>query len=296
MLTREEIKAVYDQGPEAVIALVEQLYLAFAQQQEQIAQLQARVKELEDRLAINSRNSSKPPSSDGPAKQTRSLRQASSKKSGGQPGHPGTTLKQVAEPDQILTHPPEQCAACGTWLGEVAGRLAEERRQVFGLPPLKLQVTEHRVVIKECPACGQKDVGVFPEGVSCGTSYGAGVKSLLLSLNHEHLLPSERSCQIFTEWFGQPVSEGTLQAAVNFCAAQLVETETRLRQGISCAQLAHFDETGIYVEDKRGWLHLGATPQLTHYAYHAKRGATATREIGILPKFGGRAMHDALSS
>jgi transposase len=92
MLAREEIRAVYDQGPEAVIALVEQLCA-------QIAELAVRVKELEDRLATNSRNSSKPPSSDGPAKQTRSLRQPSTKKSGGQPGHPGTTLKQVAEPD-----------------------------------------------------------------------------------------------------------------------------------------------------------------------------------------------------
>jgi Transposase and inactivated derivatives len=260
MLTREEIKAVYDQGPEAVIALVEQLYLLIAQQQEQIEQLRARVKELEDRLATNSRNSSKLPSSDGLAKQTRSLRQPSSRKSGGQPGHQGTTLKQVAEPDQILTHTPGQCAACGAWLGEVAGRLAEERRQVFELPPLKLQVTEHRVVIKGCPACGQENVGAFPEGVSCGASYGPGAKSLLLSLNQEHLIPSERSCQIFTEWFGQPVSEGTLQAAVNCCAARLVEAETRIRQGISRAQVAHFDETGMYVEDKRGWLHSASTP------------------------------------
>ena len=81
MMTGEEIRTVYEQGPEAVIALIEQLFLVIRQQQgqiarqeEQIAQLQARVKELEDRLATNSRNSSKPPSSDGPAKQTHSLR------------------------------------------------------------------------------------------------------------------------------------------------------------------------------------------------------------------------------
>ena len=188
MLTREEIRAVYDQGPEAVIALVERLCA-------QITELAARVKELEDRLATNSRNSSKPPSSDGPAKQTRSLRQPSTKKSGGQPGHPGTTLKQVAEPDQVLTHAPQQCASCGKALTEVAGRLAEERRQVFELPPWKLVVTEHRVVLKECPRCGQENIGAFAEGVSCGASYGPGVKGLLISLNQEHLLPCERSCQ-----------------------------------------------------------------------------------------------------
>src|SRR5919109_4090785 len=120
MMTREEIRAVYDQGPDAVIALVEQLYALIAQHQEQIAQLQARVKELEDRMATTSRNSSKPPSSDGFVKQTRSLRESSARKSGGQPGHRGATLEQVAEPDPTLLHEPLQCTACGSVLSEVA--------------------------------------------------------------------------------------------------------------------------------------------------------------------------------
>src|SRR5438034_11197292 len=97
MLTHEEIRAVYDQGPEAVIALIEPLCA-------QIAALTARVKELGDRLATNSRNSSKPPSSDSFTKQTRSLRQPSGRKTGGQPGHPGTTLHEVAVPDQTRIH------------------------------------------------------------------------------------------------------------------------------------------------------------------------------------------------
>ena len=289
MLTREEIRAVYDQGPEAMIALVERLCA-------QIAELAARVKELEDRLATNSRNSSKPPSSDGFVKQRRSLREPSTRKSGGQPGHRGATLEQVANPDQILPHEPWQCTVCGNVLSEVAGRLGEERRQVFELPPMKLVVTEHRVAIKECPGCGAENVGAFPEGVPCGASYGAGVKSLLTSLNQEHLIPCERSCQIFTDWYGQPVSEGTLAAAVNGCAVALAKTETRIKQGVSSAPLAHFDETGMYVEGQRGWLHTASTPYLTHYAYHGKRGSAATEDIGILPEFGGRAIHDGFSA
>ena len=296
MMTREEICAVYDQGPEAVVALVEQLYALIAQQQEQIAQLQTRVKELEDRMAITSRNSSKPPSSDGFVKQTRSLRESSTRKSGGQPGHRGATLEQVAEPDQPLGHGPLRCTACGSVLSEVAGRLEEERRQVFDLPPLKLHVTEHRVVTKECPTCGSQNSGIFPEEIPAGASYGAGVKSLLTSLNQEHLVPSARSCQIFADLFGQPVSEGTLAAAVNVCAVELAETEVRIKQGISNSAVANFDETGMYVEDQRGWLHLASTPQLTHYAYHPKRGSAATRAIGILPEFAGRAIHDAFSA
>jgi transposase len=289
MLTHEEIRAVYDQGPEAVIALIEPLCA-------QLAALTARVKELEDRLATNSRNSSQPPSSDSFTKQTRSLRQPSGRKTGGQPGHPGTTLHQVAIPDQRRVHTPAQCMACGASLADVVGQLAPERRQVFDLPPLKLEVTEHRVLLKACAACGHRNRGTFPEGVACGASYGPGVKSVLTYLNQGHRLPSARSCEIVADLFGQPISEGLLEAAVNGCTAALGETETAIKQGLARAEVVNFDETGMYVAGKRRWLHSASTPQLTHYACHDQRGATATKAIGILPAFGGRAIHDGFRS
>ena len=164
-MNRDEIRAVYKAGPEAVIELVERLYSLLEQQQVQIVTLTARVKELEDQLATNSRNSSQPPSSDGAGRQTRSLRTASGKKSGGQPGHRGTTLQPVAVPDRLVPHAPVACAACGTSLASVAGRLTPERRQVFDLPPLQLEVTEHRVVATDCPACGEHNLGAFPDNV-----------------------------------------------------------------------------------------------------------------------------------
>jgi Transposase IS66 family. len=295
-MTREEIGAVYDQGREAVIALVERLCVLIEQQQAQIAQLAARVAELENRLATNSRNSHKPPSSDGLAKQTRSLRQPSGKPSGGQAGPPGTTLRQVAVPDRTLRHPLEHCTRCGRTLSDVAGQLDPERRQVFELPSLKRVVTEHRLVCKQCPDCGQRNVGAFPAEVPPGASYGLGVRGVLSYLHQEPLLPVERSCQIFADLFGQPVSEGTLQTAVTECAEQLGETEELIKQGVTRSQVANFDETGMYVESKRGWLHPSSTPPLTHYAYHDTRGAAATQAIGILPQFAGRALHDGFSA
>jgi transposase len=147
-----------------MIALVEQL-------QAQIVQLSARVQAFEDRLATNSRASHKPPSSDGFVNERRSLRGPSTRKSGGQSSHPGATLERVANPDQVFPHEPLQCTVCGNLLSEVAGRLGEERRQVFEVPPLKLVVTGHRVVIKECPGCGAGNVGAFPEGMPYGASY-----------------------------------------------------------------------------------------------------------------------------
>lgn len=286
MLTRDEIRAVYDQGPEAVIELVESLAA-------QIATLSARVKALEDRLATNSRNSSKPPSSDAPAHRTRSLRTPSGKKPGAQVGHPGTTLTMTDTPDHVVTHAPALCVSCGASLAEVAGMETPQRRQVFDLPPLRLEVTEHRVLVKPCPACGAPNAGQVPDEVKPGAQYGAGVKALAVCLQQEQLLPMERTCQLLGDLFGQPIAEGTLQAALEECAQVLEPIESQIKQAITQAAVAHFDETGCSVAGHRDWVHVASTDQLTHYAVHPKRGCAATDEIGILPAFSGRAVHDA---
>lgn len=296
MLTTEQIITAYRAGQQAVVELVSTLCQTIEHLQSENDSLKIRITEVENQLATNSRNSSKPPSSDGFVRQTRSLRQPSDRKPGGQPGHEGTTLKQVNIPDNLISHDPKHCSSCGVTLHNVPGCLDDERRQVFELPPLKLIVTEHRVSIKDCPSCGKQNIGAFPEGIPCGTSYGHDVKSLLVYFNQGHLIPYDRSCQIFTDLFEQPVSEGTLHRAINVCASELVEIETHIKQGVTNSKVANFDETGIYVVDKRDWLHTSSTPTLTYYAHHKKRGEEATKEIGILPEFKGRAIHDGFSS
>jgi transposase len=295
-MTGEQIKAIYDLGLEAVIDLVKSLFGLIEEQQRELGRLKERVKELEDRLAINSRNSSQPPSSDRFVKKTQSLRQPSGKKSGGQQGHPGRTLSCVETPDQVMVHQPPQCSSCGGPLSDAGSTLTPERRQVFDLPPLKLWVTEHRVAIKECRQCHQPTVGAFPESVPSGASYGVGVRSLMLYLNKQHFIPSWRTGEIVEDLFDQPVSEGTLQSAVEQCAEALAEIEEVIKRAIVQAPVGHFDETGMYVEGRRGWLHSASTEQLTHYGYHQRRGSVATDEIGILPQFTGRACHDGWSA
>ena len=141
-MTREELQNIYDQGPDAVFALVETLLT-------QITVLTAKVKELESRINTNSRNSGKPPSSDGLAR-TISLRKKSGKKSGAQTGHPGRTLKMTPKPDKVEVHQVTQCQHCGASL---PGRTESfEKRQVVDTPPLKLEVTEHQAEQKTCPA------------------------------------------------------------------------------------------------------------------------------------------------
>src|SRR4029450_4193347 len=145
--TPEDIHATYLRGEEAVRALVGELIAL-------ILTLQARVEALEDHLGKNSRNSSKPPSSDGWRKRrTHTLRHSSGKKSGAQPGHEGHTLHAVAQPDHVHLHPIESCGHCGASLQDVPPS-ADERRQVFELPPVRLEVTEHRAEITPRTNCG----------------------------------------------------------------------------------------------------------------------------------------------
>lgn len=295
MMKREEIQAVYALGPDAVIALVEQLCALIQEQQSQLAALTVRVKELEDRLATNSHNSSKPPSSDAFTKQTKSLRQPSGKQSGGQPGHPGHTLRQVETPNHIIVHPVAQCLSCGTELGAVPAA-GYEARQVFDLPPLQLEVTEHRAESKSCPGCGAAHRAPFPPAISQAVQSGAGIKGLAVYLMNYQWLPLRRTRELLADLFGPAVSEATLAQAAAFCAQELSDSETLIKQGVQAAAVAHFDETGLYVESQRQWLHVASTESLTHYARHPQRGAQAMDEIGILPAFAGRAIHDGLGS
>jgi transposase len=293
-MEREEIKAIYDQGPEAVIALVESLFAIIKQQQEQITQLTQRVKELEERVGKNSQNSSKPPSSDQNRK-TKSLRKRSGKKSGGQKGHDGNTLRSIENPDQIIIHKIERRCECGYCLDQEPVR-QYDCRQVFDLPTIKLEVTEHQVEVKDCPQCGKTNSADFPAGISNIVQYGSGVKSLAVYLMNYQFIPYRRTVDILSDIFGQRIGEGTLYHANAECATNLTDICDQIKNGVKQSSVGHFDETGLYVAGKRWWLHVASTKELTYYDYHEKRGSEALNAIDILPNFTGTAVHDGYCS
>lgn len=305
MMPREDILAVHEQGAHAVAELVERLFAQLAAQQEQlqsqrqtISSLTARVKELEDRLAKNSRNSSKPPSSDPPQKpKPKSLRGRSGKKPGGQKGHPGTTLSLVEDPEHLVVHSPEECEGCGRVLVDVVEASGYERRQVVDVPPLALEVTEHRAQRKRCLGCGGTTTAAFPAEASAPVVYGPRIQALSVYLMEYQLLPYERASELLKDLFGEPAPRaGTLHSALRKCFEGLEETEEAIKEGLIGAKVGHFDETGLRVGGKGMWVHVASTAELTHYAVHPKRGSEATKEIGVLPSFRGIAMHDGLSS
>jgi transposase len=294
-MNRAEIQAVYDAGPEAVIALVERLLATIAQQQVAIEALTARVKQLEDRLAQNSQNSHKPPSSDRPSKKPQSQRQPSGKKPGGQHGHPGRTLRMVEQPDVLVPHAPECCPSCGGSLAAVTGQCVE-RRQVWELPPVQLVVTEHQCHAKCCPGCGTTSRGAFPAEVAHPVQYGARLEGFLVYLLVYQLVPHHRLTELIADLLGRPVSVGTVRNAVQRCYAGLATIVEQIRAGILQAPCVNFDETGVRIGATLHWWHVASTPHLTYYDWHAKRGHEAMDAIGLLPEYEGRAIHDGWGS
>lgn len=287
-LSEEEIRGIYAQGEGAVVDLVTQLL-------ERLKKLEREVKELQGRLSKDSHNSSKPPSSDGLGKRTKSLRSKSEKPSGGQRGHSGQTLEWQSEPDEVERHPVEMCSGCGNSL---AGVEVEEvsARQVLDLPPIELKVTEHQVEVKNCPHCGQVNKGSFPPEAKTVVQYGPRIKSMMVYLMEGQLLPSNRVCEVLTDLLGVRVSEGTLYANREQCFEGLATIESEIEQAIKNSEVANFDETGLRVNKQLWWLHVAATDRLTYYFVHEKRGRGGMDEMGILPEFRGHAVHDGWKS
>src|SRR6202795_549193 len=268
-----DVHAAYLQGEDSVLALVGALTVL-------ILNLQARVETRENQLGKNSHNSSKPPSSDGLQKpRPRSLRTRSGKKSGAQPGHAGHTLVAVAQPDDVHLHPVERSGHCGASVKEV--------------PPVRMEVTEHRAEIKHCPHCGQPSKGAFPGEVTQPVQYGPTLKAQAVYFTQYQFIPLERTSELFTDLYGHAVGEGTLVGATQELAEAVRPANEQVKAQLSAAEpVVHFDESGLRVTGKLQWLHSASTARLTSYAVHGKRGSDAMDAIGILPTFSGRAVHD----
>jgi len=284
------MRTAYHQGAEAVVKVFQEL-------SEVIVTLMMRVVELEDQLAKNSSNSGKPPSSDGYEKPApKSRRKRSGKKSGGQVGHPGHTLGMVAQPDKIEPHVVNCCAHCQTSL-EKEKAVKIERRQVFDLPEVRLEVTEHQAEVKMCPKCQQTTTGSFPPEVSQPTQYGKKIKSQMAYFHEYQLLPLKRTQETFKDLYGQSIAEGTIVWACKELALKVKPANAAIKKHLTYDEdVECFDETGLRIKGALHWLHVACTHLLTYYAVHKKRGKEAMDAIRILPNFTGRAVHDGLKA
>lgn len=263
-----------------------------------IAELEVVVAELRSQLGKNSRNSSRPPSSDGydkpPAKKDRGLRGRSGRRPGGQSGHEGAHLERVEVPDRRVVHEPEgSCAGCGRDLADAEVLQGAESRQVFDIPEeLALEVIEHVASLRRCEGCGLVNAGSFPDSVGAPVQYGPSLRTLGVYLHVFQHIPFDRARQLICDLTGAEISTATLKAWVDAAAAGLTDFDSRLRVLLQRSAVVGFDETGARIAGRLQWVHSASTETLTRYVSHHKRGRQAMQDAGVLPGFRGVAVHD----
>lgn len=268
-------------------------------------QLLRRIRELEREIECgaplverDSHNSNLPPSLDLPWKKpprTRSLRKKSELKVGGQPGHRGATLRQVAKPHEIIIHTPAVCAQCGAHL-QHSTPSTSARRQVFDISEGRMRVTEHRAEVRRCQDCLATTKAKFPAGVRAPVQYGMAVLSRSVYLHLYQLLPINRTSETMMDLFDCHISAATIQRAARVSSAKLINTEQRIKSAIRDSPVIGVDETGLRVAGSGAYIHVARTEELTHYGFDDRRGKAAMDEIGILPQFTGTLVRDDFSS
>ena len=263
---------------------------------EKNAQLEAENAELRRRLGLNSTNSNKPPSSDGYKKKTIAPAIPKDKKpKGGQKGHKGKTLERVENPDYVELHLPQTCQCCGRTFSANDQHEVVQNRQVFDLPPPKLEVTEHRV--GEVCCCGVAQRGEFPPEVTATVQYGPRVRALTTMLSVDHKMPMDQINQLFNNIYGCDLNSSTVIGALNEASAKAEPFEAATKQDILKSDVANFDETGLRIVGKLYWLHTASTPDSTYLFVSKKRGMEALEsEASVIKDFTGTAVHDCWKS
>lgn len=249
---------------------------------------------VEKRRAVvpDSRTSHSPPSTD-PRPKPRSRRQRSGKKSGGQLGHAGHRLEPVAQPNHVIEHAITQCR-CGTDL--VRQPVTEVvTHQVFDLPKIQLEVTEHRCERKTCPSCQRVSTALAPEGARQPTQYGPQLAGWAVYLTIGHFVPVARTCELIRTLTGTRPSQGWVLACQQRLSVRLDGFLERVTDLLRRAPTVCCDETGIRFGAARHWLHVCCTALLTLLLVSRHRGSEGTRALGILGTVR-TAIHDNLPS
>ncbi len=239
--------------------------------------LQEQVRTLEERLNQNSRNSSRPPSSDPPQSQ-RPKRPRSQRRRGGQPGHPGHThtLIPVEDVHQVVPIKPEQCASCHAPL--LGADPTPFRHQVLEIPPIEPVVTEYQWHQLVCPDCGVTTRAPWPKGVPSGT-YGPRVHATVALCSGSYRLSKRTTVQAMDDFFGVPMSVGTISQSEKTTTEVLAESVEEARAYVPEQPVAHLDETSWRQSGKRAWLWVAVTSWVTVFVVRLSRGGAVAREL-----------------
>lgn len=288
-MTPDEIIAELQATIRELREIIKQQAIVIERQQREIA-------ELKERLNKNSRNSSKPPSSDSFAKpRPSSLRQKSGKKPGAQKGHVGHGFSMTAPITYTVVHKPEQCADCPC-NGECASCSKSPARNVVDVE-ISTKITRHYTEEYACPLLGGKIIsGKFPKGITSSVQYGDGVRALVIALNTVGMMSVNRAHQILEGVLRLPISTGTIARMVSRFGTDVSDVVREIRKALLSSPVVNCDETGTRVNGGICWLHSACDAQYTYLSLQAKRGSAGMNNAGFLPFYNGTIIHDCWAS
>lgn len=286
-----------DEMNEQLMQQISSLTATIDAQTDLIAKLNQTIQELKEQINKNSKNSSKPPSSDGYKKPApKSLRKSSGKKAGGQKGHKGNHLAVTVNPHHTIKHLPSVCDGCQHHdMCKRTACVVEKRHVVDAV--VEVTVTEHQKL--EVPICMLHDdtrKGDFPSDIKATVQYGDNLQALAVTLNTVGAVSIKRTHEILSGVFNIPIATGTISNMVGRCSDRLADTVEVIKQKVMGASVGHFDETGTRVDKKLWWVHNASTSDYTYLDINPKRGSKGMRECGVLTNFQGVAVHDCYAS
>ena len=254
--------------------------------------LKAENLELQARLSKNATNSHKPPSSEGYSKKP-ALSKVKTGKVGGQFGHKGQTLQMSSTPDVLIKHYAEICTACSKILNKSDVVNVGSSHQVFDLPPQKLLITEHQLLVSQC-TCGCQNKASLPTGLSYSpVQYGSNIKALAVYLNTDFKLPFQKISTLFGDLYGYEFNPSTAFSANQQLFDKLEPIEDFIKEALKKEQVVHADETGLRCQGSLQWLHVTCSLLYTYFFVHPKRGKLAIEsEKSILQDCKNYLMHD----
>jgi transposase len=271
------------QGQKDIPEFIGLLFHKITELEQVIDELKIENKQLKSKLADyqtkkNSKNSSKPPSSDfGKIRKTKSLKKASGKKVGGQPGHKGNSMKMAQNPDFTEYHQPAYCNCCGNSLSGIEAEFSG-KRQVVDIPEIALTVTEHRIYKKACN-CGHVAQGAYPNGVDAPICYGKNTQALIAYLNARQYIPFKRTEEMLRSVFGLNICQGSIKNIIDKISDKLTPAYETIREAVLSSSVIGCDETSININGKNNWVWTFQNPKATFINIHPKRGYRAIEEL-----------------
>lgn len=261
--------------PEPVRQYIVYLEQTMTQMQDQIQQLEKRLEALEARIQKNSRNSSKPPSSDSPYSRPKHKKSKSKRARGGQKGHPGHS-RQMLEPTRVNNLMPTQCH-CGCSVFKDSQMTPFYTHQHIELPRIEMDVDHYVLHQCTCPCCGKTAKAMLPDAVSSG--YGPRLCGLVAELSGIKAM-SRCDVKVFCESvLGIPIATGTIQKIIDRVSDAIVPAYDQIGQVARSSHCNYIDETSWFNENDLQWLWAMVNENVAYYRIDPNRSKKAFERL-----------------